>query len=322
MDDLSDVDAALSGEVADDRLRLIFTACHPVLSRPARVALTLRLLGGLSTDEIARAVLTSPSSVAQRIVRAKKMLAQAGVPFEVPAGPDLAPRLGAVLEVIYLVFNEGYTATAGDDWLRPELCAEALRLGRLLAAQLPRVGEVHGLLALMELQASRLDARLAPDGSPVLLTDQDRGRWDGELIDRGLLSLARAEAFSNRGPYTLQAVIAGCHGRARTAADTDWAAIVSAYDELLARTPSPVVELNRAVAVSMAYGPAAALPLVDALVDSPVLAAYHLLPSVRGDLLAKLGRFAAARVEFERAAALTGNRREADMLLARAADCG
>ncbi len=322
VDDLSDVDAALSGEIADDRLRLIFTACHPVLPRPARVALTLRLLGGLTTDEIARAVLASPPAVAQRIVRAKKALAQAGVPFEVPAGPDLAPRLGAVMEVIYLIFNEGYTATAGDDWLRPELCAEALRLGRLLAAQLPRVGEVHGLLALMELQASRLDARLALDGSPVLLLDQDRSRWDGELIDRGLLSLARAETSGERGPYTLQAVIAGYHGRARIAADTDWAAIVSAYDELLARTPSPVVELNRAVAVSMAQGPAAALPLVDALADSPVLAAYHLLPTVRGDLLAKLGRFPQARAEFERAAALTGNRREQELLLARAADCG
>lgn len=307
-------------EVQDDVLRLVFMTCHPVLSREARVALTLRLLGGLSTPEIARAFLASEATVAQRIVRAKRTLTQARVPFEVPAGDELRERLAAVLEVIYLVFNEGYAATAGEDWTRPALCKDGQRLGRILAALMPREAEVQGLLALMELQASRLRARVGPNGEPVLLADQDRARWDGLLVQRGLAALHRAERLSRRGlgPYTLQAAIAGCHARARTFEDTDWPRIVALYDGLAALTGNPVVELNRAVAVGMAFGPAAGLELVDELADDPALGAYHLLPSVRGDLLAKVGRAADARGEFLRAAELCDNERERDLLLARA----
>jgi RNA polymerase sigma-70 factor, ECF subfamily len=308
-------------DVADDLLRLVFTCCHPVLSTEARIALTLRLLGGLTTPEIARAFLVSEATVAQRIVRAKRTLAEAHVPFEVPSGAELAPRLASVLEVIYLIFNEGYSATAGDDWTRQDLCDEALRLGRVLAELAPREPEVHGLVALMEIQASRLRARTSPRGKPVLLLDQDRARWDRLLIRRGLAALARAEALGGAlGPYALQAAIAACHARARTAAETDWVRIAALYDALAQLAPSPVVELNRAVAVAMAFGPAAGLEIADALHDEPALAGYHLLPSVRADLLAKLGRADEARAELERAVELTRNEQERAMLLERLAD--
>jgi RNA polymerase sigma factor (sigma-70 family) len=318
----AEFEAALDDEIEDDLLRLVFTACHPVLSAEARVALTLRLLGGLTTDEIARAYLASESTVAQRIVRAKKTLADAQVPFEVPEGPDRASRLSSVLEVIYLVFNEGYSATAGDDWMRPALCEEALRLGRILAGLMPQEPEVHGLVALMEIQASRSAARTGPSGEPVLLLEQDRSRWDHLLIRRGLAALERAEELADAyGPYTLQAALAACHARARTAAETDWVRITALYEVLAELTPSPIVELNRAVALAMAYGPARGLELVDTLTSEPALKAYHLLPSVRGDLLAKLGRLDEAREEFERAASLTRNGRERALLLDRAAAC-
>ena len=313
-----DLDAALD-DVGDDLLRLILIACHPVLSPEARVALTLRLLGGLETTEIARAFLVPEPTVAQRIVRAKRTLREARVPFEVPRGAELAARLSSVLEVVYLVFNEGYAATAGDDWIRPALCEEALRLGRILAELVPQQPEVHGLVALMELQASRLRARIGPSGEPVLLLDQDRARWDQLLIGRGLAALERAERLGGAlGPYALQAAIAACHARARTPEQTDWAAISALYDALAQIAPSPVVELNRAVALAMAFGPAAGLELVDALTSEPSLKGYHLLPSVRGDLLARLGRLDEARAEFERAAALTRNVRERELLLGRA----
>jgi RNA polymerase sigma-70 factor (ECF subfamily) len=315
-------ETALDQPVGDDVLRLVLIACHPVLAREARVALTLRLVAGLTTVEIARAFLTSEATMAQRLVRAKRTLAEARVPFEVPAGDELRARLPPTLEVVYLVFNEGYSATAGDDWLRPELCHEAMRLGRMLAALVPDDAEVHGLLALMELQASRLAARVDQDGQPVLLRDQDRGRWDRLLITRGLAALARAETLARPlGPYALQAAIAGCHARARTPDETDWPRIVALYDALVELTGSPVVELNRAVAVSMAFGAAEALPLVDELARDPALRDYHLLPSVRGELLIELGRRAEARVELEKAARLTGNARERALLLARAASC-
>jgi RNA polymerase sigma factor (sigma-70 family) len=315
----SDVEAALDDHVGDDLLRLMLIACHPVLSKEARVALTLRLLGGLTTDEIARAFLTPEPTIAQRIVRAKRTLAEARVPFEAPRGAALSARLGAVLEVIYLVFNEGYAATAGDDWMRPELCDEALRLGRVLAELARDEAEVHGLVALMELTASRTRARTGPTGEPVLLLEQDRARWDRLLIRRGLGALARAEALGQPlGPYTLQAAIAACHARAATADDTDWGRIVALYDALVELTQSPVVELNRAVAVGMAFGPAAGLALVDALAGEPGLAAYHLLPSVRADLLARLDRREEACQELERAAGLARNRRERALLVARA----
>jgi RNA polymerase sigma factor (sigma-70 family) len=315
-----DFDAALDDDIGDDLLRLVFTSCHPVLSTEARVALTLRLIGGLTTEEIARAFLVPEPTIAQRIVRAKRALSDARVPFEVPSGDALAERLSSVLEVIYLVFNEGYSATKGDDWVRPALCEEALRLGRILAELAPQEAEVHGLVALMEIQASRLGARVNATGEPVLLLDQNRARWDQLLIRRGLAALARAQRLNEeRGPYVLQAAIAACHARARTADQTDWARIAEIYAELAERTPSPVVELNRAVAVSMAQGPAAGLELVDALTSEPTLKSYHLLPSVRGDFLKKLGRNAEARVEFERAASLTQNARERKLLLDRAA---
>jgi len=317
-----DLDAVIDDDVGDDLLRLIFISCHPVLSTEARVALTLRLLGGLSTEEIARAFLVPEPTVAQRIVRAKRTLAKEHVPFEVPRGADLAARLSSVLEVIYLIFNEGYSATAGDDWMRPALCEDALRLGRILAELVPLEPEVHGLVALMEIQASRSGARLGPAGEPILLLDQNRARWDQVLIRRGLAALERAEALGGaRGPYALQAAIAACHARARTAAETDWARIAALYQSLSQVSPSPVVELNRAVAVGMAFGPAAGLELADALTSVPYLERYHLLPSVRGDLLAKLERFDEARVEFERAASLTRNARERQLLLERAAAC-
>jgi RNA polymerase sigma factor (sigma-70 family) len=306
---------ALDDHVGDNLLSLIFTACHPVLTTEARVALTLRLLGGLTTDEIARAFLVPKSTIQQRIVRAKRTLAAARVPFEVPRGPELTARLDSVLEVIYLVFNEGYSATAGADWVRPALCEDAQRLGRILAQLAPEQPEVHGLVALMELQASRIRARVGPTGEPILLLDQDRGRWDRLLIGRGLAALARAEApGGGYGPYGLQAAIAACHARARTPEETDWTQIVALYDALAQLMPSPVVELNRAVALGMAFGPAAGLELVDSLRSDPALAGYHLLPSVRGDLLAKLGRFEEARVEFARAAAMTQNARERALL--------
>jgi RNA polymerase sigma factor (sigma-70 family) len=318
--ELPDPDAALDDDIGDDLLRLIFTSCHPVLSTEARAALTLRLIGGLTTEEIARAFLVPEATVAQRIVRAKRTLSDAGVPFEVPHGDALGERLSSVLEVIYLVFNEGYAATAGEDWVRPALCEEALRLGRILAELAPQEPEVHGLVALMEIQASRLGARTRPDGEPILLLDQNRARWDQLLIRRGLAALARAEQLGEeRGPYLLQAAIAACHARARTASETDWTRIAELYAELAARTPSPVIELNRAVAVSMAQGPQAGLELVDALTAEPTLKSYHLLPSVRGDFLKKLGRNAEARAEFERAASLTQNARERKLLLDRAA---
>ncbi len=317
-----DLDAALDDDVGDDLLRLMFVSCHPVLSGEARVALTLRLLGGLTTEEIARGFLIPVPTVQQRIVRAKKTLADARVPFEVPRGPGLAARLASVLEVIYLIFNEGYSATAGGDWIRPALCEDALRLGRILAELAPTEPEVHGLVALMEIQASRARARVGPSGEPILLLEQNRARWDALLIRRGLAALDRAEALGGAaGPYALQAAIAACHARARTPEETDWARIVELYQALARLTPSPVVELNRAVAVAMASGPAAGLAIVDPLTAEPSLRMYHLLPSVRGDLLFKLGRFDEALGEFERAAALTRNTRERDLLLKRAAAC-
>jgi RNA polymerase sigma factor (sigma-70 family) len=317
-----EMNAALDDDIGDDLLRLIFTACHPVLSTEARVALTLRLVGGLTTDEVARAFLVPEATVAQRIVRAKRTLAEARVPFEVPRGADRAARLSSVLEVLYLIFNEGYAATAGDDWMRPALCEDALRLGRILAELTPAEAEVHGLVALMEIQASRARARTGPSGEPILLLDQDRGRWDQVLIRRGLAALERALALGGAlGPYALQAAIAACHARARTGAETDWVRIAALYDDLAGVAPSPVVDLNRAVAVGMAFGPAAGLARVDALLSERALEGYHLLSSVRGDLLFKLGRLAEAGKEFERAAALTRNVRERDLLLARAAAC-
>ncbi|MET8040152.1 RNA polymerase sigma factor [Micromonospora sp. NPDC005215] len=317
-----DFDAAFEDRIDDDLLRLVFTACHPLLAPQARAALTLRVLGGLKTEEIARAFLVSETAVAQRITRAKKTLAEAKVPFEVPGVAERGERLASVLEVIYLIFNEGYSATAGDDWMRPALCADALRLARLVQELMPEEPEVHGLAALLEIQASRTAARVDADGEPILLLEQDRGRWDRLLIRRGLTALHRARAADGPpGPYTLQAEIAACHARALTPADTDWARIAAGYAELARVVPSPVVELNRAVAVSFADGPAAGLELARALADEPALAGYHLLPSVLGDLLAKLGRHDEARAEFERAAELTGNERERALLRARAADC-
>jgi RNA polymerase sigma-70 factor (ECF subfamily) len=315
-----ELDTASGDDGGDDLLRLVLISCHPVLATEARVALTLRLVGGLSTEEIARAFLVPRATVAQRIVRAKRTLSEARVPFEVPEGAELAARLSSVLEVLYLVFNEGYSATAGDDWMRPALCEDALRLGRILAALVPNEPEVHGLVALMEIQASRSRARAGPSGEPVLLLDQDRTRWDRLLIRRGLAALGRAQALGGAlGPYALQAAIAACHARARTPAETDWEGIAALYDALAQLVPSPVVELNRAVAVAMAFGPAAGLELVDRLTSEPSLRAYHLLPSVRGDLLARLGRDGEAREEFERAASLTQNARERELLLDRAA---
>nr|WP_249798855.1 MULTISPECIES: RNA polymerase sigma factor [Caballeronia] len=317
------LDAAREDDIGDDLLRLIFTACHPVLSVDARAALTLRLIGGLTTDEIARAFLVPEPTIAQRIVRAKRTLSAARVPFEVPKADARAARLGSVLEVIYLIFNEGYSATAGDDWMRPALCEDALRLGRILAELTPDESEVHGLVALMEIQASRTKARVDREGRPVLLPDQDRSRWDPLLIRRGLAALERSEALGGaRGVYALQAALAACHARAPSAADTDWPMIVALYDALMQTAPTPVVELNRAVAVSMAYGPEAALPIVDTLADAPALKSYHWLPSVRADLLAKLGRKNEARAEFERAASLTKNGRERAFLLERAGEMG
>jgi len=319
---LPDLEAAIDDTIGDDLLRLVFISCHPILSTEARVALTLRLLGGLTTEEIARAFLVAEPTVAQRIVRAKRTLADAGVPFEVPRGDELAARLSSVLEVVYLIFNEGYSATAGDDWVRPALCEDALRLGRILAELVPNETEAHGLVALMEIQASRLRARVGPSGEPVLLLEQDRARWDHVLVARGLAALERAEKLGGaRGPYALQAAIAACHARARAPEQTDWPRIAGLYEDLAKLTPSPVVELNRAVAVAMAFGPAAGLELVDALGSEPALESYHLLPSVRGDLLAKLGRSREAREEFERAAGLTRNARERTLLLERAAAC-
>jgi RNA polymerase sigma factor (sigma-70 family) len=317
-----DFDAALDDDIGDDLLRLVFISCHPILSTEARVALTLRLLGGLTTDEIARAFLVPEPTVAQRIVRAKRTLSEARVPFEVPRGPDLAARLSSVLEVIYLIFNEGYSATAGDDWMRPALCEDALRLGRILAELAPQEPEVHGLVALMEIQASRSKARVGPSGEPILLLDQNRAHWDHLLIRRGLAALDRAEKLGGvRGPYALQAAIVACHARALTAEETDWPRIVALYEVLAQITPSPVVELNRAVAVAMAFGPAAGLELIDMLASEPSLKSYHLLPSVRGDFLFKLGRFAEAQAEFERAASITRNAREREFLLDRARTC-
>jgi RNA polymerase sigma factor (sigma-70 family) len=311
--------AALDDEVGDDLLSLIFTACHPVLATEARVALTLRLLGGLTTDEIARAFLAPKTTIQQRIVRAKRTLAAARVPFEMPRGPELAARVSSVLEVIYLVFNEGYSATTGSDWVRPALCEDALRLGRILAELMPGEPEVHGLVALMEIQASRLRARVGPMGEPVLLLDQDRGRWDHVLIGRGLAALRRAEDLGAYGPYALQAAIAACHARARTTEETDWTRIVALYDALAQLVPSPVIELNRAVALGMAFGPSAGLEVADALVAGGALEHYHLLPAARADFLAKLGRFEEARGDLERAAALTQNERERALLLDRIA---
>jgi RNA polymerase sigma factor (sigma-70 family) len=317
-----DIDAATDDRVGDDLLGLIFMACHPVLSRDARVALTLRVLGGLTTEEIARAFLVPVSTIAQRIVRAKRTLAEAHVRFEVPDGADRVARLASVLEVIYLIFNEGYSATAGTDWVRPALCDEALRLGRILAELVPTEPEVHGVVALMEIQASRLGARVGPSGEPVLLLDQDRARWDRLLIRRGLQALDRAERLGGAlGPYALQAAIAACHARATTAAETDWVRIVALYDAVAELAPSPVIDLNRAVAVGMAFGPAAGLDIVDTLVAEPALKSYHLLPAIRGDLLRKLGRSAEAREEFERAASLTGNAVERKLLQRRSAEC-
>ena len=327
-----DLNAALDDDVGDDLLRLVFVSCHPVLSTEARVALTLRLLGGLTTVEIARAFLVAEPTIAQRIVRAKRTLAEKRVPFEVPRGPDLAVRLSSVLEVLYLIFNEGYSATAGDDWMRPALCEDALRLGRILAELAPQEPEVHGLVALMEIQASRSRARVGPSGEPILLFDQNRARWDQLLIGRGLAALTHSEnARSEKlragnddglpGPYVLQAAIAACHARARTPEETNWEQIVALYAELTRLSPSPVVELNRAVAVAMAFGPAIGLELVDALASEPSLESYHLLPSVRGDLLKKLGRMDEARAEFERAAGLTRNTRERELLIERARAC-
>ena len=319
---VQDMEASLDDDVGDDLLRLVFTACHPVLSAEARVALTLRMLGGLTTEEIARAYLVAEPTIAQRIVRAKRTLADAHVPFEVPRGPELAARLSSVLEVIYLIFNEGYSATVGEDWMRPALCEDAQRLGRILAELMPRESEVHGLVALMEIQASRSRARVGPAGQPILLFEQNRALWDQLLIRRGLAALDRAQKVAvTTGPYVVQAAIAACHARAQTPSETDWAAIVELYGRLARLMPSPIVELNRAVAVSMASGPAAGLELVDALTSEGSLKAYHLLPSVRGDLLFKLGRTGEARIEFERAASLTRNTRERDLLLNRALAC-
>lgn len=321
-DSADDLDAALDDDIGDNLLRLVFMTCHPVLSTEARSALTLRLLGGLSTDEIARAFLVAEPTIAQRIVRAKRTLSEKQVPFDVPRGEELSARLASVLEVVYLIFNEGYTATAGDDWMRPALCDEALRLGRILAELAPLEPEVHGLVALMEIQASRAKARTGPDGEPILLFDQNRALWDRLLIRRGLAALQRAESFGGSpGPYVLQAAIAACHAKALTPEETDWVQIVSLYERLAEQTPSPVVELNRAVAVSMAYGPQAGLVLVDALLSESALKKYHLLPSVRGDFLRKLGRLDEARREFEHAASLTRNEREKELLLARARAC-
>jgi RNA polymerase sigma factor (sigma-70 family) len=315
-----DLDTGIDDPVGDDLLALMFISCHPIISTEARVALTLRLLGGLTTDEIARAFLVAESTIAQRIVRAKKTLSSAHIPFEVPRGPEMTARLSSVLEVIYLIFNEGYAATAGDDWMRPALTEDALRLGRILAELAPDESEVHGLVALMEIQASRSRARVGPSGEMILLLDQDRGRWDQLLIRRGLLALGRAEALGGSfGPYALQAAIAACHARARTAAETDWKRIAALYDTLAALTHSPVVELNRGVAVGMAFGPEAGLKIVDELQSEPSMKSYYLLPSVRADLLTKLGRVAEAREELERAATLTRNTRERDLLLERAA---
>jgi RNA polymerase sigma-70 factor (ECF subfamily) len=320
---VAEVEDAIDDHVGDDLLRLVFTACHPVLSTEARVALTLRLLGGLTTEEIARAFLVSEPTIAQRIVRAKKTLAEKQVPFEVPRGPELAPRLASVLEVVYLIFNEGYSASAGEDVMRPQLCEDALRLGRVLAELAPNEPEVHGLVALMEIHASRAAARTDPAGEPVLLLEQNRTRWDAILISRGLAALERAKALGGaRGPYVLQAEISACHARARTAPETDWKGIATLYGELGALLGSPVVELNRAVAVSMAEGPEAALAIVDVLAHEPSLRTYHLLPSARADFLAKLGRFREAQAEFEKAASLTRNARQRERLLERAAECG
>ena len=319
---VADLEAAIDDNVGDDLLRLLFISSHPILMPEARVALTLRLLGGLTTGEIARAFLVPEPTIAQRIVRAKRTLADAHVPFEVPRGQDLAARLSSVLEILYLIFNEGYTATAGDDWMRPALCEEALRLGRILAELAPQEPEVHGLVALMEIQASRSRARTGPSGEPILLLEQNRALWDQLLIHRGFAGLERAEKLGGRpGPYTLQAAIAACHARARTADETDWARIVGLYEALVQVAPSPIVELNRAVAVAMAFGPAAGLEIIDTLASEPSLKSYHLLPSVRGDLLRKLGRLAEASVEFERAASLTRNAREKELMLQRARAC-
>jgi len=315
----AEIENALDEDVGDDRLRLVLITCHPVLSAEARVALTLRLLGGLTTEEIARAFLVPEATIAQRIVRAKRTLAEARVPFELPRGEDLAARVPSVLEVVYLIFNEGYAATRGQTWMRAELCEDALRLGRILAELLPGEAEVHGLAALMEIQASRTQARLGPKGTPVLLLDQDRSRWDQLLIRRGLAALSRAQSLARPlGPYTIQAAIAACHARARSADETDWNRIVALYDALVEITQSPVVELNRAVAVSMASGPAAGLELVDELIEEPVLRNYHLLPSVRGELLSRLGKIDEAKIEFEKAASLAQNAQERELLLARA----
>ena len=319
---MPDFDAALDDDIGDDLLRLVFISCHPVLSSEARVALTLRLLGGLTTEEIARAFLVPEPTVAQRIVRAKRTLSEAHVPFEVPRGSDLAVRLSSVLEVIYLIFNEGYSATAGEDWMRPALCEDALRLGRILAELVPNEPEVHGLVALMEIQASRSGARIGPSGEPILLLDQNRARWDQLLIRRGLAALQHAEELGGTlGAYALQAAIAACHARARTAAETDWQRIAALYEALAQLMPSPIVELNRGVALAMAFGPAKGLELIDTLASEPSLKAYHLLPSVRGDFLFKLRRFGEARAEFERAASLTRNAREREFLLDRARAC-
>ncbi len=321
--EIPDLTAAMDDQIGDDLLRLLFVACHPVLSTEARTALTLRLLGGLSTDEIARAYLVPESTIAQRIVRAKRSLAEAGVPFEVPRGAEFIRRLSSVLQVIYLIFNEGYSATSGGDWMRPALCEEALRLGRILAELAPEEPEVHGLVALMEIQASRSKARVGKSGEPILLLDQDRAQWDQLLIHRGLAALSRGEQLGQtRGPYAIQAAIAACHARAAASADTDWTRIAALYAELAEVAPSPVVELNRAVAIGMASGPEAGLTLVDALRDDAALRGYHLLPSVRGDLLQKLCRFEEARMEFERAASITRNERERHLLLERARACG
>ena len=318
-----DPDAAADDDIGDDLLRLMFIVCHPVLSTEARTALTLRMLAGLTTPEIARAFLVPEATIGQRIVRAKRTLSEAHVPFEVPHGAERSARVESVLEVIYLVFNEGYAATSGDDWMRPALCEEALRLGRILSELLPAEAEVHGLVALMEIHSSRIGARTDAQGEPILLLAQNRGRWNRLLIQRGLAALQRAQALGGpSGPYTIQAAITACHARAATAGDTDWEQIVALYDALAQLQPSPVIELNRAVAVSMAYGPAAALELVDSIVDEPRLAGYHLLPSVRGDLLEKLGRHEEAQAEFSRAAGLTRNSRERILLLGRAAACG
>ncbi len=318
-----DLAAAMDDNIGDDLLRLVFIACHPVLSTDARVALTLRLLGGLTTDEIARAHLVAEATIAQRIVRAKRTLSEAHVPFEVPRGAEFTARLSSVLQVIYLIFNEGYSATAGDDWLRPALCEEALRLGRILAGLVPKEPEAFGLVALMEIQASRSKARVGPSGEPILLLDQDRGKWDRLLIGRGLAALEQVERLGGmQGTYAIQAAIAACHARAATAGETDWARIAQLYSDLAEIAPSPVVELNRAVAVGMASGPAVGLRLVDALLDDSALRGYHLLPSVRGDFLKKLGRFDEARAEFETAASMTRNARERDLLLQRARECG